>query len=335
MAGSASAPRRIPLVRLPRVPVGELEPTWKQASARRIAASLAHARALDPGGWYVVGASPDLPVGRSIVRVIAGREVTLWRTSGGVAAGPGACPHLGARLDGCLVSGESIVCSWHGLAIGPGKTLGWRPWPVFDDGVLLWVQLPTVGESPSDKPVLATRPALDQSLVAVISHAGRCEPADIVANRLDPWHGAWFHPYAFSHLRVDESLSSPGRLVLEVAYRVAGSWAVPVVVDFTCPDARTIVMTILDGEGAGSVVETHASPVRADDGAGGARTVMTEATFATSSRVGFQFARRVAPLVQFGMRRAAARLWVDDLAYAERLYELRCPPERGCPVEAP
>ena len=27
----------------------------------------------------------------------------------------------------------------------------------------------------------------------------------MIANRLDPWHGAWFHPYAFSHLVVDDS----------------------------------------------------------------------------------------------------------------------------------
>jgi hypothetical protein len=38
--------------------------------------------------------------------------------------------------------------------------------------------------------------------------AGICEPEDVIANRLDPWHGSWFHPYAFSHLVVDDDASS-------------------------------------------------------------------------------------------------------------------------------
>ncbi|WP_435844405.1 DUF5914 domain-containing protein, partial [Streptomyces griseus] len=31
----------------------------------------------------------------------------------------------------------------------------------------------------------------------------RCEPQDVVANRLDPWHGAWFHPYSFVDLTAE------------------------------------------------------------------------------------------------------------------------------------
>ncbi len=37
---------------------------------------------------------------------------------------------------------------------------------------------------------------------------------------------------------------------------------VPVRAAFTCPDPRTVTMEIVDGEGAGSVVETHATPLR-------------------------------------------------------------------------
>ena len=35
-------------------------------------------------------------------------------------------------------------------------------------------------------------------LHAVTRLVGTCEPSDIIANRLDPWHGAWFHPYSFA-----------------------------------------------------------------------------------------------------------------------------------------
>ena len=50
---------------------------------------------------------------------------------------------------------------------------------------------------------------------------------------------------------------------------------------------------------------------------------MTEATIAHSPRTGFQLARAVQALVKPPMKRTAARLWVDDMAYAERRYLLR------------
>jgi hypothetical protein len=77
------------------------------------------------------------------------------------------------------------------------------------------------------------------------------------------------------------------------------------------------VMHIVEGEGAGSVVETHATPIRAG------RTAVVEATIAHSDRSGFALARPAAGALRPVMRWAAARLWRDDLAYAERRYALR------------
>lgn len=277
----------------------------------------------DPGGWFVVGASRDLPAQRSLSRVVAGRELVVWRDAGGtVHAGPGACPHLGAALGGCEVHGDRLLCRWHGLAFGPLGRPGWQPLPAWDDGVLLWVRLPVPNEQPTERPVPLRRPPPARSITEVVSVPARCEPRDILANRLDPWHGAWLHPYAFSHLTVDEQASDVDRLVLEVAFRL-GRWiAVPVRAEFVCPDARTIVMTILSGEGTGSVVETHATPL-GTDAHGRPVTVMTEATVAFSERPGFSAARAVSALVRAGMRRSARQLWQDDVAYAERQYQLR------------
>lgn len=81
-------------------------------------------------------------------------------------------------------------------------------------------------------------------------------------------------------------------------------------------------MHITDGEGQGSVVETHATPLGADHD-GRPRTRVTEAVIATSHRPGFKLARTVTPLLRPLMRHAAGRLWRDDLAYAERRWELR------------
>jgi hypothetical protein len=171
------------------------------------------------------------------------------------------------------------------------------------------------------EPVIAPRPAGD-TLNAVASMSGTCEPIDVIANRLDPWHGAWFHPYSFTRLEV---LSTPTELVdqflVAVTFRM-GRLGVPVVAEFSCPEARTIVMRIVDGEGAGSVVETHATPLGSGPD-GRPRTAVLEATVAHSDRSGFKRAARAAPLITPVMRYAAARLWRDDLAYAERRYQVR------------
>ncbi len=53
------------------------------------------------------------------------------------------------------------------------------------------------------------------------------------------------------------------------------------------------------------------------------RTAVIEATVASSDRPGFRMARKVAPLLRPAMGWTAARLWKDDLDYAERRYELR------------
>jgi hypothetical protein len=159
-------------------------------------------------------------------------------------------------------------------------------------------------------------------LAAVVAIPGVCEPRDILANRLDPWHGAWFHPYAFSHLEVDEAASDDDTLVLDVTFRLGRRWGVPVRAAFTCPDRRTIVMTIVSGEGEGSVVETHATPLGVT-GEGRPVTMMVEATVAHSPRPGFALARRAQWAARPAMRQMAARLWVDDMVYAERLALLR------------
>ena len=81
-------------------------------------------------------------------------------------------------------------------------------------------------------------------------------------------------------------------------------------------------MEIVDGEGAGSVVETHATPLRPDH-RGLPRTAVIEAVIATSDRRGFALARAIAPLLRPAVASTAKRLWRDDIAYAERTYAVR------------
>ncbi|MCW0216199.1 MAG: Rieske (2Fe-2S) protein [Pseudonocardia sp.] len=322
---------RTPLRRL-RIPRwAEQEPSWRDASPTLIRAAADRAAARPSGGWFVLAGSREVRADRAYGRIVAGREVVAWRdTAGGVHAGPGACPHLGAALCDAPVHGDALVCRWHGMSLGPGGRPGWPSLPAFDDGVLTWVRLDDAlpdGEAPTERPLLGPRPPRAGSFDAVATAFGRCEPTDVIANRLDPWHGSWLHPYSFATLRV---LSAPpvdcpsaeDRFLVEVSFKVAGPFGVPVRAEFSCPDPRTVTMEIVDGEGTGSVVETHATPLRpGPDGA--ARTAVIEAVVAYSGRRGFARATTVARALRPLVASTASRLWRDDIAYAERRYALR------------
>ncbi len=326
--GGEHARRRVPLRLRSREAWAEQRPTWRDAGPALIAETLKRAQARPSGNWFVLGASDVIRAGgsRPFGRTVGCTEVVAWRDrTGRLRAGPGACPHLGAPLRHGAVHCGRLVCHWHGLALAGGPFAGWEPYPAHDDGVLVWVRLDRVGgERPTDRPFVPARPAAATAISAVYTGTGRCEPEDIVANRLDPWHGAWFHPYAFVGLTVLDTPPADDRdgFAVEVSFRVAGRAVVPVRAEFTAPGPRTVLMRITEGEGRGSVVETHATPLAPDD-RGAPRTAVIEAVVATSDRPGFALARTLAPLVRPLIRTAAGRLWRDDLAYAERRYTLR------------
>ena len=101
-----------------------------------------------------------------------------------------------------------------------------------------------------------------------------------------------------------------------------GRLGVPVVAEFTSPEPRTIVMRIVEGEGAGSVVETHATPLGPGPD-GRPRTAVLEAVVAHSDRPGFARALRRGAADRTADAPCRHRLWRDDLVYAERRYRLR------------
>lgn len=321
-------PKDWPLRLIPRESWTSQRPTYREAQPSIINTALDRSLGKPTGNWFVFAASRDVRVGHPFGTQVAGIELVAWRDENRrLRVGPRSCPHLGADLATGAVRDGVLFCRWHGLALdgnpGPAAcTFGWKPLPSFDDGLLAWVRLDSVGgEEPRDTPVLPQRPSGD-TLQAVAHLVGVCEPCDVIANRLDPWHGAWFHPYTFTRLDV---LSTPteedDRFVVSVTFRI-GRFGVPVIAEFTTPSARCIVMRILEGEGAGSIVETHATPTGVDSH-GRQTTAIIEATTAYSPRPGFKTARYGRPLVTAMMRYAANRLWRDDLIYAERRYHLR------------
>lgn len=325
-------PKDSPMKVLPKISWAQQVPTYQQAEPALIDAALQRAHRRPTGNWYVFAASTDVRGDRPFGTSVAGLEIVAWRDEkGGLHVGPAACPHLGADLATGTVECGGLICPWHGLRLSGGREFGWKPLPAHDDGVLVWVRLDAIGgEEPLDAPVLAARPTGPQ-LTAVTRLEGACEPRDIIANRLDPWHGAWFHPYSFAQLEV---LSAPPVDADEDAdvFTVAvtfhlGRVGMPVITAFSVPEPRTVVMHIVEGEGVGSVVETHATPIGPGPD-GRPRTAVIEAVIAASGRTGFQLSLLGAPLLRPLMKLGAARLWRDDLAYAERRYALRAKESR-------
>jgi len=320
--------KTFPFEMLPALQWPAQRPTYRDAVPAVIDAALRRSQQRPSGNWYVFAASDAIkkrPYGTSV----AGEQLVAWRGDDGVLkVGPATCPHLGADLATGTVDCGALICPWHGLRLEGGREFGWRPYPAHDDGVLAWVRLDGIGgEEPTDAPVVPQRPDGEQ-VHAVARLVGTCEPRDIIANRMDPWHGSWFHPYSFTRLEVltsppvDDDLDEESdQFLVAVTFRI-GRLGVPVVAEFTSPEPRTIVMRIVDGEGAGSVVETHATPVgQGPDGL--PRTAVLEAVIAHSDRPGFERATRAAALIKPVMKYSAARLWRDDLQYAERLFSLR------------
>ncbi|MGI9290883.1 MAG: DUF5914 domain-containing protein [Gammaproteobacteria bacterium] len=287
------------------------DPDWQQARPDEIAKSLDRALARPHGNWYVVDATRRINHKARRFR-IAGHDVVAWQAMGETVITPEACPHMGASLDGAKVRGDSVVCPWHGLELCKTGYGNWKPYSVHDDGVLTWVR---IGEADAEvpTPVLPERP--DHFMEGTVRIEANCDPEDVIANRLDPWHGAHFHPYSFASLKVLEQ--DADSITVRVGKRLIGKLVVETDAKFFSPEPRSIVMSILEGEGKGSVVETHATPI--EDG----RTAIVEATLATSDRNGFQHALKLKRLIRPFIERSARRLWVDDVAYAERIYHLR------------
>ncbi len=296
---------------LPERPFVSSAPDWQQSNPRWIGTALDKALARTCGGWYVVDARRAFGDKPRKYR-IAGTDYVFWRADGKLHAAPDACPHLGASLaTGCVQDGE-LVCPWHGLRLGSSGQGAWKPLTVFDDGVLVWVQILKAGETGTMQPAIVRRP--EQYIDATVRMEATCRPEDVIANRLDPWHGVHYHPHSFRRLNVVEQHDD--EITVRVAFGVLGPFAVEVDARFHCPDARTIAMTIVDGDGKGSVVETHATPI------GPGRAAIVESTLVYSDRPQFKAVLALGGVLRPLIERAAARLWVEDIEYAERRYAL-------------
>ncbi len=182
------------------------QPTYQDANPAVIRAALSRALRRPGGNWFVFAASTQITT-KAFAATVAGHQLVAWRgSSGALLVAPRACPHLGADLSCAPVEGGTLVCPWHGLRFGAHRqAAGSRTPPTTTVCCAGFALTPSRRRRPRPTP---RRPA-----AARASRAGGGDPPgrglrprDIVANRLDPWHGAWFHPYSFTQLNV---LSAP------------------------------------------------------------------------------------------------------------------------------
>ena len=276
-----------PLRRLSGQDWAAMAPTWRDAKVGIIDAALARPRARPSGNWFVAGASRDVRTGSPVGTTVGDVEVVLWRTADGrVHAGPGACPHLARPWTTAAVQRQHCAAAgtgWRSARRARGLAPVSRP---RRRRARLGPRSTRSAARSPPRPRRARAPAAGPVLGRGDRRAGPVRARDVIANRLDPWHGSWLHPYAFSHLRVDDAASTdrPARRRRRLPARAhlgrAGARRL------LLPGRADDVMQITEGEGAGSVVETHATPLGADEH-GAPVTQVTEATIAYSDRAGF------------------------------------------------
>ncbi|MBD2043659.1 aromatic ring-hydroxylating oxygenase subunit alpha [Microcoleus sp. FACHB-672] len=67
-------------------------------------------------GWHVVAKSEDLQPATILPARLLGENLVLWRNGDRIMAWKDVCPHRGARLSIGNISGDTLICPYHGLA---------------------------------------------------------------------------------------------------------------------------------------------------------------------------------------------------------------------------
>ncbi|WP_447035396.1 Rieske 2Fe-2S domain-containing protein [Streptomyces sp. DSM 118878] len=186
-----------------------------------------------PNGWFPVACSDEVPTGRVFTGRLAGEDVVVYRTGGGLlrATRP-YCPHLGAHLGhGGLVAGEDIVCPFHHFAFGPSGDCVRTPYgkpppraslaliPTFEANGLIFAWRHAGGAPPTWEPVRLPTDGFTKPTAFQIASAGN--PEDLVENLVDTGHFGPVHNTAVNlvstvpdgpYMRVSVDLTGVGEL---------------------------------------------------------------------------------------------------------------------------
>ncbi len=269
------------------------------------------------GQWYVAAFSAALAPGKTLVKTIADQEIVLWRTpndQGRVHAASAVCPHWGGPLGGGSVDDHgTLTCPWHGWRFRHGHCLE-RPrlklprYLAHDDGILLWVRLPWDIEEITAPPLQA-RPA--ESLAFWFDITIESDVYHVQENYLDFLHPAEYHTTVFAHCRY---MGKEGDVnLVELGYKLPFGKTLTTQTRVWAPTPYQVRNEVYAGLGAGTVIESHITPITAD------RSIIHEiyhVPAAIAPKEGW-------PLMRWLMRRSARRIRVEDAVFSARRYRLR------------
>lgn len=159
--------------------------------------------------WYVVAESDDVPLGPLAVRLL-GHDLVVWRAAGGLVAAPDRCPHREAPLSAGTVTGNCLVCPYHGWTFGddgrcveiPSSGTGRKVPPaahldtvrVREQYGLVWMCL---GEPVSDIPEMAAEHDERYRRINSGVEVWQTSATRMTDNFLDISHFPWVHTGTF------------------------------------------------------------------------------------------------------------------------------------------
>ena len=167
--------------------------------------------------WYVAARSEEIPTDRPLGRRICNIPMALFRNSAGVpAAVEDFCPHRGAPLSLGKVEGDTLVCGYHGLAMGcDGKTVSMpcqrvrgfpanRSFPLHEEHGFVWVW-------PGDaaKADVASIPKFEWLGNPQFGYGGglyeiACDYRLMIDNLMDLTHETYVHSTSIGQKEIDE-----------------------------------------------------------------------------------------------------------------------------------
>ncbi|RKE38675.1 vanillate O-demethylase monooxygenase subunit [Paraburkholderia sp. BL23I1N1] len=167
--------------------------------------------------WYVA-ATADEVSGKPLGRQICGQQIVLFRNDAGeVAALDDFCPHRGAALSLGFVRGDTLVCGYHGLAVGctgkvacmPGQRVGGFPqvrsFPVIERHGFIWLWPGDASQaSPELLPRLEWADSPEWRYAGGLFHV-QCDYRLLVDNLMDLTHETYVHRTSIGQKEIDET----------------------------------------------------------------------------------------------------------------------------------
>jgi len=168
--------------------------------------------------WYVAARSEEIGTERPLGRRICNQPMAFFRNAAGqVAAVEDFCPHRGAPLSLGFVQGDTLVCGYHGLAMGgDGKTVSMpcqrvrgfpaiSSYPVHEANGFVWVW-----PGDANRADVALVPAFEWMGNPAFGYGGGlyhigCDYRLMIDNLMDLTHETYVHSNSIGQKEIDEA----------------------------------------------------------------------------------------------------------------------------------